>query len=1459
LNVCLEHSAFVATPQVRGEQIAHLLRFEDGATLYDPTCGEGDLLLPFADQPDIQLYGVEISRERALEARQRLPEATILTSAVEAVRVTPRSMSAVVANPPYFFVDGRRAEYRVIVDAGATLLAGGVMVAILPARSAWDGTMINHWSRCYSQVRCWKFPDGSEDDPASFQKYTQIVVVGVRRAIPLEAPDPLDQRRFKAWRWKEGKDGASPWVGGTPPPDLPSAPIEDPYLVPAAGTIVPDLVALHADDALLLEALESSGVHTTPEWTRATTWEPDAGALPPLMPLLGETHQAAEILTGLLDSVPLTGPEGERCIFTSFVSQKWTEVEVEAEQLEEEREKGVTSMRIYRQADHPVLGALNLLTGAWRYYQGEEVYGFLAPWLRVLASRVFEKRRPLYQLDPEAWELAVCGPIGVDKQLPGASHAGLAAAQLHRVFAMGRALDLRSRVAEQADPGTGKTRQATALAARQAEQWRRATERRKLLRSGAYQGSTPAAPPAWTRRLRLAWQRTPRAQALLGPGQEGPAALPVLVLTPRRVMPTWQYEITHAWPDAEVMVLDQHTDIDRWMQRCTETRAPAVIGVMSHGLSRAFGRCWKPAVLERVKKQVVNDAEPPEALLPELERVQDQRGRFQGFRFKETGAFFTKTIRVSHFFCPDCGKLVMAVPEGKARRGKKGEEDTLEAVTSLAWFKKQPRQCRHCAFPLWSEMRVIPKAKEDLSQAELIRQGYRGLPFAAWEQAVARSRQKASGGKTVFTLARPALAPTFALRPGGKLPRPRAEGEADTRFRSAVSGQRLGKACRTPQARIDRKACRLITAQGERRGMRPDSFSPPEYLHQFYRGCVAFTVVDESHNGRGAKTDIGHSFHLAQLASQGIVYASGTQYSGKLTDFFHYWFRFHPQFWKQLGLGWNDAEWAMRIYGVVEQQVREHEEEARRGSGQTDVTVTNVPAPGISAKLLPHLMADLVFLGVLDVGAFMPPRVEVPIVVPMVDPALETALAPAKAAHQEAKQVLDAASRHLKDLAETIVAGGAVTEAALLAAREDGAAAEARFEEANADLTRVQGWVHHRDLPTNYENIVTTLSDAAKEGNSGAAMAKATIPRWWSVLPCVEPRFTVTHTLRDTWGDVLGTETILTTPLLAADYRYPLEVRLHQEVARELEAGNVTMVYFEQNGDEAKGQRSLAPRLAWVLREFHPWTLANTVEAEDREDAIRAAAQAGHRCLIVPYRRVQEGLNLQDCIDTILWAEMALNFFALDQASRRHWRMGRKKAAKLIYVVYANSEGHAKLCRLAHQSGAASAFAGEPARGALVEHVGADRTMLSRLGSSLEAMEEETPALASQEELEAAFARRGEELERTLKQGRQWAGYVDTLPERLIAFHAARLQPALVVEAEPALVERAPELPAAWQLVEWTSADVEEEAQGFDPEADVLTEVLAHEHPGMLRPARAGRETPVGFVANTSDDVIGSA
>ena len=144
---------------------------------------------------------------------------------------------------------------------------------------------------------------------------------------------------------------------------------------------------------------------------------------------------------------------------------------------------------------------------------------------------------------------------------------------------------------------------------------------------------------------------------------------------------------------------------------------------------------------------------------------------------------------------------------------------------------------------------------------------------------------------------------------------------------------------------------------------------------------------------------------------------------------------------------------------------------------------------------------------------------------------------------------------------------------------------------------------------------------------------------------------------------------------------------------------------------------------------------------------------------------------------------MALNLFMLDQASRRAWRLGKREEVRIYYLTYANTAGHTKLRKLGQQSGAAAAFAGEPARGALIAHAGADKTTLARLSSLLEQSEGESSddeedaqvvlpgegEVAEEEAaLKAVFARRAEELRQALARGREWLGGIqDDLAERL--------------------------------------------------------------------------------------------
>jgi hypothetical protein len=1415
-------SAFVRTPPPLAERIVrNLLAFPENkvVTVLDPTAGEGDLLLPCLGVPSARLYGVEISAARADTARSRLPRAQIVAAAFEGVSIPKASMSLVLANPPYFFQNGERAEYRIIADSGLLLAPGGIMVAIIPARSAWDGTMVNHWCKWYERVQVWKFPDRvSENEEAGFEDFTQIVVVGIRRAEPAD-PLAAEQRRLSGYRYHTAAPRSNPrlrlgWERGEPPPALPDLPLPDPYPVPEAPTR-PQIVVRHADEASLLFALAKGGAHLSAWWEEATTWEREAMRGQPIMPLSGEAHVAAEVLTGLLDGEIIASPDGEPHLLTAFVGHEWAKVTVDEEEREKLREHGVVSVSVRQWQDRPILGALNLETGQTRYEQGEAVFSFLAPWLSTLAARVVEKRQPLYRLDPAEWELRVLSQFGQDKRLPNAPFPGLSPAQQHRVYAMGRALDASGRSAIQGEPGTGKTRQAAAVAARMAYQWR---HRNTALFRGQGQ-EKGAKQPAWMRQLRRAWLKNPRTLSLLGlapvreaasgrvvayrrgsdgallaPEEAGPRALPVLVATPKKVTKEYAAEVRAAWPEAEVLLVESHRDIPQWLARCAESRAPAVVAVFPHSLTRAFGRAWQPAVIEKEILTEVKVTEPEEAVRTRLRPVTDEGGKLIGYQWKHTGAWYSRLESATRFSCPDCGRIVKAIPgklhevEKKSADDEEGlalfkqsqvaeleqeDDDLLEPVTSRTWFTLKQRWCdcqeprhRHREqadnreakhrprTPLWTDAR-LPAAQRKHPQ----------MSFASWSQAVSRLQRamRHRGAElrwqSVFPSPQPQKRKTARDAAACSLavvasPSNATSGEKDRGVKQTAKSRR---------ERIAERRAALEQRSREREGEQyvtaaplADSFSPYDYLYRFFRGCVALAIVDESHNGRGRDTDIAHAFHQAMLASQCRLMATGTHFGGDILGLFHYWYRFHPQFWKRLGLGWNDAEKALSQYGVVQEITKEYESDARRGSGQTTVQVSTIPAPGISAKLIPYLLEDLVYLTVLDVGAHMPPRIEIPEIVPMRDAEIINALAEAKQAHRQAAcQVREFTQAHAPD-------SGDPGERERLEQAERTAAERERT---------VQEWAELRHLTPHYVRLVKRLEDLSRERNQAARLAKGTVPRWFAALPCDQP-FEVTQTIRDEWGNVIERLLLVKTERLEWDYLYPLERRLIAIVERERAEGRRMMVYFEQND-----LRSMARRLEWVLRAYHPWTLPTSVAAEDRQQAIvDAVLRQGHDVIIVPYRRVNEGLNLQSAVDSIVWFEMALNLFMLDQASRRAWRLGKREEVRIYYLAYANTAGHHKLRKLGQQSGAAAAFAGEVARGALIEEAGADKTTLARLSSLLRDEQQDVSQFLLDEEelaqeeadLKAAFARRAEELQATLRAGRTFLGGIkDTLEERL--------------------------------------------------------------------------------------------
>jgi predicted RNA methylase len=431
----LAHEAFVRTPPSETQKVVrNLLRFSGPCTVFDPTAGEGDLLAPFGAIAGAHLVGVELDRNRAKAAIQALPDAQIIISPIEGVKFDAPFCQILALNPPYFFQNGKRAEYTITKAASEHLVAGGVAVGVYPARSAWGADMVNFWAKNYQNIQVYRFPDGDPDtDEHAFQRFTQIVVIGQKRERPLSEPNKADVSRLRGFRYrKPDKPHESWWAGGTPPPELPTSPVDQPYFVPN-GALPCTYTLLKADESQLLTALMEHGYHHDASWREDTTFTEDGMVAPSAMPMLGPAHIASEILTGMFDGELVL----DRYVMSTFITTAHRQVEVD----DEEREKGVVEIR--QTMDHPIVGVLDITTGAVRYYVGaDEAFSFITPLLPQLTPLVLKRRRPRYLPDEvRDWELETIMTIGVDKTLPGATHPGLAVQQMHRTLAMWRLLN----------------------------------------------------------------------------------------------------------------------------------------------------------------------------------------------------------------------------------------------------------------------------------------------------------------------------------------------------------------------------------------------------------------------------------------------------------------------------------------------------------------------------------------------------------------------------------------------------------------------------------------------------------------------------------------------------------------------------------------------------------------------------------------------------------------------------------------------------------------------------------------------------------------------------------------------------------------------------------------------------------------------------------------------------------
>jgi SAM-dependent methyltransferase len=146
------------------------LELAEGVAALDPCCGAGDALGRLCAVLGAEGFGIELERERARAARQKLGE--VRTG--DALQHEARGFSFLYLNPPYDTdAGGQRLERRFLEHFTPSLVPGGLLVFIIPEGVVEDCRELLEFE--FNDLGVWRFP------PETYDAYHQVIVSGYRR------------------------------------------------------------------------------------------------------------------------------------------------------------------------------------------------------------------------------------------------------------------------------------------------------------------------------------------------------------------------------------------------------------------------------------------------------------------------------------------------------------------------------------------------------------------------------------------------------------------------------------------------------------------------------------------------------------------------------------------------------------------------------------------------------------------------------------------------------------------------------------------------------------------------------------------------------------------------------------------------------------------------------------------------------------------------------------------------------------------------------------------------------------------------------------------------------------------------------------------------------------------------------------------------------------------------------
>jgi hypothetical protein len=162
------------------------------ANFLDPCCGEGEALNLMGLMLAGKTYGVELDKERGLQAK-KVVNSLIISDAMR-TRVSDNSFSLLFLNPPYDWAvreEGERSErlgHQFLLRFTSKLVDREVLVLIVPIHIlSRSSTFLSNW---YEDIRVYKFP------PEDYRVFNQVVLFG--RKKPKSMPDEFLKHRVQA-------------------------------------------------------------------------------------------------------------------------------------------------------------------------------------------------------------------------------------------------------------------------------------------------------------------------------------------------------------------------------------------------------------------------------------------------------------------------------------------------------------------------------------------------------------------------------------------------------------------------------------------------------------------------------------------------------------------------------------------------------------------------------------------------------------------------------------------------------------------------------------------------------------------------------------------------------------------------------------------------------------------------------------------------------------------------------------------------------------------------------------------------------------------------------------------------------------------------------------------------------------------------------------------------------------